>query len=498
MAETSPLSITEQQKLKVLLKAIHDADEADSDHDKPSMSEICIGERDIQRIIDLGLGRGVDATDPTPWRNKSSFQVRPVTTENVIGTEEGGCVQSYEKEVTSVSETRGLASASITNPKTAVSIGVEGEYSQSSSNRYRVIGTKVLNRTISFKDHCDDADIQPQMHFLSFEAWLCRWILRKAGVKVNMETKKLTQQLVEFEKKKIPLENLLGKLKSKVKEHQSLFKEIQLKAKSIDGEKDAQMERGASSEGIAGDSTETISLATQHDNDEEYSYVNYQMLGIGRRTTTREIENAKVKKGKSTLILQAEEMSKLVNTEQELLVNTERELLSLEEQSLKLEMQVAKQQSFENEQSAEILFSKHNIQEEKVVECCSAFISQFRITHYVSSIQLGASGYEVITESKIARKLRMQSHLGVEKIAAGSVTSTHSRSTGSNASNLKRIGIIEIKNGVPTVKRGTHHEAVVGIQVKPISDLILSKELRTPLKRALLQHVRSKGESCGK
>lgn len=114
----------------------------------------------------------------------------------------------------------------------------------------------------------------------------------------------------------------------------------------------------------------------------------------------------------------------------------------------------------------------------------------------MSSIQLGASGYEVITESKIARRLRMQSHLGVEKIAAGSVASTHSRSTGSNTSNLKRIGIIEIKNSVPTVKRGTHHEAVVGIQVKPISDLILARELRTPLKGALIQYVRRKGESC--
>ena len=135
-------------------------------------------------------------------------------------------------------------------------------------------------------------------------------------------------------------------------------------------------------------------------------------------------------------------MSKLVNTEQEMLVSTERELLSLEERSLKLEMQIEKQQSFEEEQSALMLFSKHNIEEKEVVEYCGSFISQFRITHYVSSIQLGASGYEVITESKIARRLRMQSDLGVEKIAAGSVAGAHSRSTRSKASNLKKIGII--------------------------------------------------------
>lgn len=61
-------------------------------------------------------------------------------------------------------------------------------------------------------------------------------------------------------------------------------------------------------------------------------------------------------------------MFKLVSTEQELLVYTERELLSLEEQSLKLEMQIENQQSFEKEHSAVMLFSKHNIEEEKVVE----------------------------------------------------------------------------------------------------------------------------------
>ena len=33
---------------------------------------------DTDRIMYLGLGRGVDATDPTPWQNKTAFQVRPV------------------------------------------------------------------------------------------------------------------------------------------------------------------------------------------------------------------------------------------------------------------------------------------------------------------------------------------------------------------------------------------------------------------------------------
>ena len=56
-------------------------------------------EKEMGRMIDMGLGRGVDATDASPWVSKSSFQVRRVTLDSVIGTEEGGALQSYEQEI---------------------------------------------------------------------------------------------------------------------------------------------------------------------------------------------------------------------------------------------------------------------------------------------------------------------------------------------------------------------------------------------------------------
>ena len=211
------------------MKLINNGWELKSEQEELNEAEDCVGEKDIQRIIDFGLGRGVDAADPTPWKGKTSFQARPVTIDNIIGTEEGGCVQSYEKEVTSLSEIRGLASASVTNPKAAVSISVEGEYSQSSSNRFRVVGTKVLNRTISFKDHCDDGDLQPQLESISFEAWLRRWILRQADIDVDNEKKKQTQELANLEMKQSALENSLEVSKVKLKEHWRDVEEIQLK-----------------------------------------------------------------------------------------------------------------------------------------------------------------------------------------------------------------------------------------------------------------------------
>ena len=131
MAEKSSLSVEELQRvLRILLKKV-DNEEA-TDFEEVGEARDCVREKDIQRIIDLGLGRGVDATDRTPWKNKTSFQVRPVTIDNVIGTEEGGGEQSYEREITNASETHGQVRASITDPKATVSIGVEGAYVHSS------------------------------------------------------------------------------------------------------------------------------------------------------------------------------------------------------------------------------------------------------------------------------------------------------------------------------------------------------------------------------
>ena len=391
MAEKAFLTVEDQQKLKLLLKVIDDAGELDKDQEDASKAKDCIGEKEIQRVVDLGLGRGVDATDPTPWLNKTSFQARPVTMENIIGTEEGGCVQSYEREITSTSETRGRASASVTDPKTAVTIGVEAEYSLSASSRYRVIGTKVLNRTISFKEHSDDATITLKPDTVTFDQWLCRWMLNKKAADIGSEIIKLKRQVIEDKKNA---------------------------------------------------NTESVAL---------------------KENQIKELES------------QLTQLNAIQTVES-----------SQDKPQGQMEKKVALIQMF-----------KQYIEDEEIIEYCNRFITQFHITHYVSSIQLGASGYEVLTESRIARRLGLGSRVGVEKIAAGTTESSHTKSHRKNSSDVNRIGVIELKNNIPTVRRGSHQEAVVGIQVKPISDLVNVPELRGSLQKALVQYTRSEGDTCG-
>jgi len=112
---------------------------------------------EIGRFVDLGLGRGVDITKQTPWLCKSSFQVRPVLLENIIGTEEGGSLQNYEREIVSIIDHRGETKASITVPQSPVTIGVDAEQSRSHCSKRRSVGKKVINRTISFRADFHDA-----------------------------------------------------------------------------------------------------------------------------------------------------------------------------------------------------------------------------------------------------------------------------------------------------------------------------------------------------
>ena len=135
----------------------HESSDSEEDKDQDSAAIVgrVIDESEIGRFVDLGLGRGVDATKPSPWLSKSSFQVREVKFGNIIGTEEGGLVNDFETVVESVQQLQTNMSASVPASQ-QVSVGVDAELSRSYSKTKRSVGTKVLTRTISFRADFDD------------------------------------------------------------------------------------------------------------------------------------------------------------------------------------------------------------------------------------------------------------------------------------------------------------------------------------------------------
>jgi hypothetical protein len=142
---------------------------------------------EIQRFVDLGLGRGVDSTDPRPWANKTAFQVRnPIAerfNEIFIGTDEGGLLQSYHSRFTSQEDVQVQLKASISIPHTPVSLSVEGELSRSSSSSRKVEGQKATNRTISFRmESQSDSELDTQGSIQlppSFEEIISRFIWKQ-------------------------------------------------------------------------------------------------------------------------------------------------------------------------------------------------------------------------------------------------------------------------------------------------------------------------------
>lgn len=108
---------------------------------------------EVQWLTDLGLGRGVDATKPNLWKEKSSFQVQAVSKllNNIVGTHESGARKYFEREVLSISSRQTQLKMSVTDPNTSLQIGVDAMYSQSVTKTNKSVGEEVATRTISFR-----------------------------------------------------------------------------------------------------------------------------------------------------------------------------------------------------------------------------------------------------------------------------------------------------------------------------------------------------------
>ena len=113
----------------------------------------------------------MDATNPTPWLNKSAFQVRKATMKKVIGTEEGNMLQTFVNELESMQQLQTSLSASIPVSQ-LVSIGMDSELSRSYSTSHKSKGKKIITRTISFRADFDDTDDKEE----TFESQLNEWI----------------------------------------------------------------------------------------------------------------------------------------------------------------------------------------------------------------------------------------------------------------------------------------------------------------------------------
>ena len=154
----------------------------------------------MQVFNDLGLGRGVDATNSKPWINRSAFQVRFATPDNIVGTEEGNLYRSFLNEVDSSLHLQTSLSASIPANQ-LVSINIDAELSRNYSTSQKSEGAKVITRSIAFLsgfEANEDLPKKSNSKYLCFERRLLRWMWNEEEREFDEESDQLESILYTF------------------------------------------------------------------------------------------------------------------------------------------------------------------------------------------------------------------------------------------------------------------------------------------------------------
>ena len=351
-----------------------------------------ITDDEVSRMIDLGLGRGVDATHASPWSMKSSFQVRQVTLDNIIGTEEGGALQAYEREISSVTTQQSTLKSSISVPQAPISISLEGEYSRSSSSMRKAVGKQVINRTISFRADFDDI---PQ------------------GLVHNDSDPHKPEKEIDDTDTGSATSNLYSGRRVSVAVVQTQFTFEQRLAEWI-------LDR---------------------------------VLQRWEKACSQARESGNPEPKRPTIVG----------------VNPIADI-------------------------AEYLKEASTDDKKHVFHDCTNFVRHFRITHYVSAIQLGAAEYRVLSENEYYKKVSSSGTFGLEAVAKFVGSESYSKKSKIKASDTRQIGkIINDK-----VTRGSYDEAVVGIKIQPIHTLVKLRYLHLAMRRALLDYVDQQGDTTCK
>ena len=344
-------------------------------------------------MIDLGLGRGVDATLASPWSMKSSFQVRQVTLDNIIGTEEGGALQAYEREISSVTTQQSTLKSSISVPQAPVTMSLEGEYSRSSSSTRKAVGKQVINRTISFRADFDDI---PQ------------GMINDAG------------------------------------------------GPSKPGKEMDDTDTGSASTNLYADLRRgsVAIVQTQFTFEQRLAeWILERVLQRWEKACAQARESGSPEPKRPTIIG----------------VNPLADI-------------------------AEYLKTASTDDKKSVFNDCTNFVRHFRITHYVSAIQLGAAEYRVLSENEYYKKVSTSGTFGLEAVAKFVSSESYSKKSKVKASDTRQIGKI-IKD---KVERGSYDEAVVGIKILPIHTLVKLRYLHLALRKALLDYVDQQGDTTCK
>lgn len=126
-------------------------------------------------------------------------------------------------------------------------------------------------------------------------------------------------------------------------------------------------------------------------------------------------------------------------------------------------------------------------------DICS-FVRHLGVTHYVSAIELGGSQFSILTEKEYRKKILAsgRSSLNAQLYGGIEASSKQSRFRKSKSRHTERkmIGKITMEDGREVVKK--ENEAVIGCQIRPISNLVGNPFLRLAVIKAIKEYTETK------
>ena len=393
-----------------------------------------------------GLGRGVDITKSKPWLEKSSFQVRKVdvsSASDIIETKEGGLLKEYREEIRSRTTVNCDVQAGVKPANTPLSVRMDVEYTRSTLSAKYVSGKKIKTRTISFGINFEDVP---------------------ASLAKTMEAAKRDAL---SDRKHPP---------------------------SIG---DVKWETLPSVESVAENKIRSTSSADESPKKSDSTDYGTEMLRNGSSATPLE-----PKHDGATSITQSGSLAS--NTPP---------LESAEEVKSKLQqLTMPPEAIFEERLCCWLLncLQRHHfggivggggnsvarIQElirmrggklfAPIQDYLDHFVQEFKITHYVSAIELGALEYRELTWKEFVHQAKMSSKASVTAAAYGGVeastTQKIARAIRNENYQMKKIGVMKDDK--------VAEEAVIGCSLRPMSGLVKMPFLQHALRESIEKYVK--------
>ena len=119
------------------------------------------------------------------------------------------------------------------------------------------------------------------------------------------------------------------------------------------------------------------------------------------------------------------------------------------------------------------------------------FVGEYRITHYISSITLGASTFVVTSESELKKQLSTKTKAGVKSVAQAGVSTSFVEKLMKKNQNVQNVGKLSADG------ESVQIEAVVEVQLLPISSLIQTSEFKERFRAAVAKFIKKQDHNQG-